>query len=158
MLTKIVELEIDLAVYLAIETVRNADPTGLGQGLESCRDVYAVAIDVVALDDHVAQIDANTQYDPGFLGQMIVGCGQGRLQFGGTAYGTDSAGKLDENAIAHDLHDPTFVGGHERCQDFGALFPEGRYRPVFICLHQTAVADDVGQNDGGEAALHIISP
>src|SRR6266851_3649131 len=38
-------------------------PAGIGQGFDPCRDVDAVAIEVVALDDHVAEIDADAQLD-----------------------------------------------------------------------------------------------
>src|ERR1700739_4598004 len=42
---------------------RLAHPAGIGQGLDAGGDVDAVAVEVVALDDHIAEIDANAQFD-----------------------------------------------------------------------------------------------
>jgi len=42
---------------------RNADPTRLGEGFESGRDIDAVAENVVGLDDDVAEIDPDPEPD-----------------------------------------------------------------------------------------------
>ena len=36
---------------------------GIGERFDPCRDVDAVAIKIVALDDHVAEVDADAQFD-----------------------------------------------------------------------------------------------
>jgi hypothetical protein len=38
-------------------------PAGIGQGFNPRHNVDAVAIEIVALDDHVADIDADAQFD-----------------------------------------------------------------------------------------------
>jgi hypothetical protein len=43
--------------------VGNEHPAGIGQGFDARGDVDAVAIEVVALNDHVPEIDADPQFD-----------------------------------------------------------------------------------------------
>jgi len=55
---------------------RNADAPWLGQRLEPRGNVDAVAINIVALDNDIAEIDADTQYyrlTQGFVGWAAVG-------------------------------------------------------------------------------------
>src|ERR1700730_15999299 len=42
-----------------VNRIGDEHPAWIGQGFDACRDVDAVAIEVVALDDHVAEIDAD---------------------------------------------------------------------------------------------------
>src|ERR1700704_906861 len=42
----------------------DADPAGFGERFEAGRDIDAVAVDVVGVDDDVAEIDAHAQLDP----------------------------------------------------------------------------------------------
>ena len=49
---------------LIAHRARDADAAGLGERFQARRHVDAVAEDVVVLDDHVAQIDADAELDP----------------------------------------------------------------------------------------------
>jgi len=50
-------------------------PPGLGECLQACRDIHTVAEDVVFLNDHVAQVDADAKLDPlgGRDGRIALG-------------------------------------------------------------------------------------
>ena len=61
--------ELELALDLVEGGAGDHDAARLGQLLEPGGDVYAVAVDVaVALDDHVAQVDADAEADAPVLG------------------------------------------------------------------------------------------
>jgi hypothetical protein len=45
--------------HLVMDRIGDEHPAGIGQGFDPCSDVDAVAIEVVALDDHIAEIDAD---------------------------------------------------------------------------------------------------
>jgi hypothetical protein len=47
-----------------MDGVGNEYPAGIGQGFDPRRDVDAVAVEVVALDDDVAEIDAESNPTP----------------------------------------------------------------------------------------------
>ena len=64
LLAEIREGELEPGADLLAHRRGDADAAGLGQGLEARGDVDAVAEDVVALDDHVAEIDADAELDP----------------------------------------------------------------------------------------------
>ena len=46
----------------------NADPAGLGERFQARRDIDTVAEDVVALGDHVTEVDADTKPDAPLVG------------------------------------------------------------------------------------------
>ena len=77
----------------------NANATGFGQRLETRGNVNAVAVDVVALDDYVAEIDPDSQNDL----QLARGCvrqrGAGALNRKRAVYGIDNAAELDDGTI-----------------------------------------------------------
>ena len=75
------------------------------------------------------------------------------LQVDGTLHGVDDAGELDQDAVAHDLEDPSALPCDQWHQDILATRPQQRHRSGLILLHEPAVADHVGGKNGGETAL-----
>ena len=63
--THIGERRFDLGLNLFVTAIGNADAAGLGQSLQSRGDIDAIPIYVVAIDDHVAEINADTKGDRG---------------------------------------------------------------------------------------------
>src|SRR5207302_796457 len=51
----------DLAAHLIVRRLGNADAAGLGQRFQPRRDVDAVAEDIIARDDDVADVDADAK-------------------------------------------------------------------------------------------------
>ncbi len=49
-------IEIELVPDLVVDGLRNADRAGLGERLESRGDVDAIAEDIIAVDDDVAEV------------------------------------------------------------------------------------------------------
>ena len=66
----------------------------------------------------------------------------------------DDAGELDQQAVAHCLDQPTAIGGDLRLEDLLQVGLEAGARALLVDLAQTAIADDIGDQDGGEATLH----
>jgi hypothetical protein len=75
----------------------DADPAGLCERLQACSNVDAIAIDVVAVDNDIAEIDANAQ-DDRWLGSALV-CSR-MLYRKGAVNGIHHAPELDDGAIA----------------------------------------------------------
>jgi hypothetical protein len=48
------------AINLLMDYVRNTDAAGLRNALKARRDIDAIAKDIVAIDDDVADVDADT--------------------------------------------------------------------------------------------------
>jgi hypothetical protein len=57
---------------MLMDVAGDADATGLGQRLHSCRHVDTVAVQIAAFDDYVAEADTDAQREPLPLGNMRV--------------------------------------------------------------------------------------
>ena len=90
----------------------DADAARLGQRLQPRGDVDAVAVDVVALDDDVAEIDADAEDDAlGPPAAPALRRGHRLLDRDGALDGVDDAGELDQHAVAHQLDDAAAMLG-----------------------------------------------
>ena len=71
------------------------------------RDGRPIAINVVVFDDNVADVDTDTKANPPILGNAVVAVDM--LDFDSTMDRLNSAGELDQKAIALQLDDAAFV-------------------------------------------------
>jgi hypothetical protein len=117
-------------------------------------------MDVVTVDDHVAEVDADAKLDARLVGQAVIVIGDRALDLGGGAHGIDDAGELRQHAVAHELDDPPVVVGEHRVDQGRAQRPEGRDGAFFVGADQPRIADHVGCQDRGETAFHypVSSP
>src|ERR1700730_19179914 len=72
MAAKRAAIEIELVPDLLVDRLRNADGTRLGERLEPGSDVDAIAENVVAVDDDVAEIDPDPQLETALSGDRVV--------------------------------------------------------------------------------------
>jgi len=129
----------------------DADPIGLGDTFEPGGDVYAVAEDVVALDQHVAEMDADAPFHSAVAGNRGVPLRRQVLQRQGAFDGADYRGELDQDTVAGRFEDPTAMLRDARIGS-GAMLAQHLNRARLVEPHQPAVADYVGREDGGETA------
>jgi hypothetical protein len=78
----------------------DADPARFCECLQTRRDIYPVAEDVVFLGDHVAKIDADAKPDPSLLRHLGLALGHPALDLHRAADGVDHARKLCQEAVA----------------------------------------------------------
>ena len=86
----------------------------VGESLQPRRDVDAVAVDVVAFDDHVSEIDADAELDAAVVQRGAVAVGHAGLDRDGAAHGLDRAGEIDQQAVAGAFDDASAVRGDVR--------------------------------------------
>jgi len=134
--------------------------TGVGQGLDPRGDVDAVAIEVVALDDHVAEIDADAQFDPVVRRDASVPPGHCLLHCDRAAHRIDDTGKLHQHPVAGGLDDAALVFGDLRIDELIAQRLEALERAFLVRPHQPRIPRHIGGEDCGEAAglAHAVSP
>jgi hypothetical protein len=70
--------------------------------LEPCAEIHAIPIKVIAIDDYVAEVDADAQADPIVGSDAGVRLGHCLLYLDSTA---DHAGKFHQDAVTGDLDD-----------------------------------------------------
>ena len=66
-------------------------------------------MDVIAVDHHVAQVDAYTELDPLVRRPVCIALSCRLLDFGCSTHSVDDAGKLGQRPIAHELNDAAVV-------------------------------------------------
>src|SRR5262249_33934120 len=147
---------LDLVPGMVVSRPGHQDAAWFRKLFQASRDVDTIAIPIAALDHHVTEIDADAQDDLSVLGQAGIGLGHAVLEVYGTLHSVDRASELDQCAIADDLEDTALVLGDQWLQHLPAPRLEGSERSGLIPLHKPAVADHVGGEDGGQAALRVL--
>jgi hypothetical protein len=149
----ILKAHIDPVADAFVDDGGDANSAGLGQRLETGRDIDAVAVNIVALDDHVAEIDADAQNDlrlaQGFVGQKAIRPLHGQRAMDGV----DDAAELHDRAVADQLDDPPIMGGDRRIEDGLAVLLQRRQRALLVDPHKARIADHVGCEDRRELTV-----
>ena len=155
-LAAVLEANVDPIADALVDDRGDADAARLGQRLQARGDVDAIAVNVVAFDDHVAKIDANSENDlwlaQGFIRQGAVG----PLHRKRAVYGIDHAAKFDDGAVADQLHDAAVVGSDGRLKDGFPVPLQGGQRARLVGCHQTGIADHVGREDGSQFPVDAV--
>ena len=152
LLAQEVGAERQLALDLVVDAAGNVDAAGLGQRLQAGGDVDAIAEEVVALDHHVAEVDADPELEPPVLGQLAISGCQLLLDLDRASRGFDGTRELGQHAVPGGADDPAVAAGDQRVH----LLPvrvQGAERAFLVGRHETAVALHVGTEDGRELTL-----
>src|SRR6202011_45976 len=91
----------DFVVYLIEHLLCDRDPPRIGQWLDPRGDVHAVAHNVVAAAQDIAQVNANSNLQLSVCRSTQVASGQRLLEFDGAIHRGHRAGKLNEKAVAY---------------------------------------------------------
>jgi hypothetical protein len=123
----------------------------IGQGLDPRGDIDPVAIEVVALDDHIAEIDADAQFDAALCAGIRAPLLHRLLHLDCAAHRIDDARKFHQHAVAGGLDDAAVVRGDLRIDELGAQRFEAFERPLLVRPHQPRIACDIGGEDRGKS-------
>src|SRR5262249_18407783 len=124
------------------------------QLLDPRRDVDSVTVSLVAIDDHVLDVDTDAQHEA-FVVTLLAGLRDRPLNVVCPAHGGHRALELDEQAVAHYLQEVSPALGDFRLQEIFAKSLPLEDSLGFVRLHELAEAGDVGKGDGGEAPLYV---
>jgi hypothetical protein len=152
LLAQILEDKGQPIAHVVMNRVGDEHPAGIGQRLDPGGDVDAVAVEVVALDDHVAEIDADAQFDAVGRRDAAVALGHRLLHRDRAAHRIDDAGELDQQAVAGGLDDAALVLGDLRIEELAAQRLEAFKRAFLVQPHQPRIARDISGEDRGETA------
>src|SRR5581483_4429095 len=116
-------------------------------------DIDPVTKEIIVIDDHVAQIDADTELDPSGRWDIGVAPRHAPLDLGGANDGIDDALELYQHAVAGRLDDTSAVLCNGRIDKLNPMRLEASERSRLIDLHQPAVADHVSGEHRGKPAF-----
>ena len=109
-----------------VHGARDHDPTRRRFRLQPRGDVHAIAVEIVAVDDQVAEVQADAEHDGGVLGLIPIGFGHRLLELDGGAKRIDGAGELDQRAVARQLDQPATMAREDRLQPLRCDGPRSR--------------------------------
>src|SRR5215469_1707630 len=72
-------------------------------------DVHSIAVEIVSLDDHIAEMQTDTKYNPLCFGPFRVHFVHGLLELNRCRQRVARAGKFYERPITHQLDQPAPV-------------------------------------------------
>ncbi len=134
-------------------TVREMQmPPGSANRLQPRGDVDAVAVDVVPIDDHVAEIDPDAECDALVLGDFGIAVDHRPLNLDGAAHRVDHARKFHQHAVAGGLDDPAVMLLDFRIDELAAMRLEPVEGAFLVRSHQPRVARHIGGEDRRETA------
>src|SRR5262249_35641 len=132
---------------------RKADSTRVGHRLQSRSDIHAIAVEVTAFDDHVAEIQSDTQDDCPVFRQRRVRLSHRFLNINRALYRINGTCELGQGAVAHKPNDATSVFGEQRFENRFAPVSQARQRSRLVLFHEPALAHNICGEYGSEAAL-----
>jgi hypothetical protein len=97
----------------------------------------------VGLFDHVAQMDADTEFDPLLRRDARVALDHSVLHLVRASHRVDDAAELDEVAIAGALNDPPMMRGDGGVDQIAAQPPQPRQGTILVRAREPAVTDDI---------------
>ena len=92
-----------------MHVARDHDATRRRFRFQPCRDVHAIAIEIIAIDDQVAEMQPDPKHDGGVFGLILIGVSHRLLELDGGAQRIHGAGKLDQRTVARQLDQPAAV-------------------------------------------------
>src|SRR5258705_11073361 len=140
---------------MPVNVIGHADAAGLRDAFQPRRDIHAVAQDVVAIDQHVTQIDADAKQHAYLLRHIPVALSHEILDYDGAIDGGNNRRELQEHTVPGRLDDSATVVGHDRIARGGMLGQRPRCTG-FIKTHEPAVAGDVRRQNGRKPSLNAI--
>ena len=149
------ELDAKLVPGVVIRRTRDDDAVRFADALQPGGDIDAIAVDVVAIDDDVAEIDADPERDPRVLGEGLTLDGDRTLDLHGAGHGIDHAGELDQRAVAHELHDAAVMVRDHRIDHIAAQRLEPGQGARLVEAHEAAVPHHVGGEDRDQLAFDL---
>src|SRR5262245_15285681 len=150
------ELDFEFVADLVTHYRRTGNAAGLRQRFEPGRQVDAIAVEIVAIDDDVADIDADAEFDLAIIRDSRISIMHAGLNLDSTARGVQHAAELDEQAVAHHLEDAAPVFRYGRIEELAAMLPESAERAFLIGLHKSAVAHDIDRHNGRQPPLDLL--
>src|ERR1700728_1233705 len=135
LLAEVGERDRELVPDVIVCRSRNAYASGLAKRLQPRGDIDAVAEDIIAVDDDIADVYAEAEYDLPLGNDAAVASQHAALNIDRAAHGIDHAGELHQHAVSGRLHDPAGVFGNGGGDEFPAMGFEGGERFDLVAAH-----------------------
>src|SRR6266700_3930639 len=130
----------------------NTDAAGLSERFQARRDIDAIAKDVAALGDDVAEIDADAKPDLPLVGHLRLAVDHPALHLGGAAHRIYDAREFHQQAVAGSLDDAALMLLDLGIDELPAMRLETLVRAFLVRPHQARIARHISGEDRGQTA------
>ena len=137
--------------------VGNANASGFRDSFEARCDIDAVAKDIIVVDDYIADVNADSKFNPEFRRHAGVPFGHLPLDFHRTARGADSTSKLGQKTIASSLNYTTAIRGECRIDKRLSDRLKLRKCTFLVTTHQPAIAGDIRRQYSRQSPFHALA-
>ena len=134
-----------LALHLPPSVLGNRDAARFGNALDPRRDVDAVAKDILAFDDDVADVDPDPELDRIGFGATGIVLPKLSLNLDRAGDSVHGAREFHQRAVAHEFDDTAGMGRNHRVDK---LTPQGiqpGQSPGLVHTHEARISDHVGR-------------
>src|SRR5579862_9214828 len=152
----VVKIGVELVAHLPIGVLGDADPAGLRDAFEPRCDIDPVAEDVALLDDNVADVNPDTDFDALLIRNADIALRHPVLHVDGAARGVHGADEFDQYAVAGAFDDTAAMLRDGRFEEFAAVGVEPGERAFLVGTHQPAVSRDIGGENRRKPPLHTL--
>src|ERR1700676_3844243 len=126
---------------------RNANSAWFGDTLKPCGDVNVIAVNVLIIDDDVAEVYANPKFDPLIDTDPGIPLAHAALHLNGASYCVNHGRKLDQHAVSSRLDDAAPMLFDFRIDERLPVPLQLGERAFLVRAHQTAVAGYISSQD-----------
>ncbi len=146
-IAEVYDVDVEILAELLRNCARNDDAARLRIGLKTCRDVYALAIDVIFLHDDVRSIQPHAKADALVRRHPRSIRGHRFLQRKGAARRISRSIEGCQETIAGILDDPSTKRRNTGVEDLRTQLHEPRVSVYLVRLHQSGIPNHVGCED-----------
>ncbi len=134
---------------------RDADLARLRDMLDLVSDIDAVADQVLAVDQDIAEIDPDPEPHAAVLGHVRAHGFNSLLDVRGATQRFDRAGEFGHDAVARASEDPALMVCHQRLDRLPAR-PQGAVGAILVRAHHATKFRDIGGKDGRQFAYRLV--
>jgi len=133
-----------------------ANTARFGQPLKPGSNVDTIALEVIAVHDHVAEIDTDPKFNPLRPSPGGSVLGQRQLNFPCGSDSFNDTRKFRQNAVTHKLENAPIMFGDLWIDDVGTQGTEGCERRLFIRPNEPRVTDHIGCQDSRQSPWNAL--
>jgi hypothetical protein len=154
--TELAALELELAFDLIDHLLGYTNPAPGSYAFEARCYVDAVPEDVALVFDDVADIDADSEFDPVLQRHLGVSFDHSALDFHGALHGIHRTCELDQHAVAGRPDDVPTMFPDLSVEQLASVRIQLGQRAFLIDAHESTVAGDIGQHDSYQASMDSL--
>ena len=154
LLAQILKSKVEPIADVISSGCRDDDAARLRNAFKLCRHIDVIPIDVVGLDDHVAEIDAHAKLYAAVVRHTCIAHSHSLLDRGSTGDSVHDARKVRQKSVAGMLHNATLVLADLGVDQLLAVrFPSGMGASL-VQTHKSAIGHNICGEDGRQTPVH----